>query len=142
MAITPDKVGSFFLNTDQGASVPPQLSQILVDISRPGVDGSAYRKESKKSPIVQWQNLIAVTSSGTIETAAQAIADLVGTVVTLRYRTQSYTNYLVVHAEVGSAKLVATTVGLVDYTGSPITAGNSAYLMDVRFVLQKATETN
>lgn len=105
----------------------PKAQQTLENVTRPQVDGVAYRKNGIASPVGQIVGVVDVDTAATAEALRASYAALVGTVVTIVRESQSHSNYLVLDAEVLSIDYVGTAVG-------GLTAGD--HLVTARFDIQ------
>lgn len=91
--------------------VIPKKQQTLSNVTRPQVDGVAYRKDGIQSPVGQIEGRVDVSSAATAEALRASYASMVGTVVTVTRETQSHSNYLILNAEVTDILYVQTPVG-------------------------------
>jgi hypothetical protein len=98
MAITYDQIGAqSCIRLDGDLSQP---GTELGDVTRGGVDGVAFKSMGARGRPVRLSGRVDVTSLSGADTLLATYAAMKGTVVTVRLRTQSRTNYIVLEADV------------------------------------------
>lgn len=91
--------------------VIPKKIQTLSNVTRPQVDGVAYRVNGIQSPVGQLTAVVDISTAASAEGLRASYAALVGTVVSIVRESQSHSNYLILNAEVTDIVFVQTPVG-------------------------------
>lgn len=127
MAITFDKIGTEeFISLDGDIDVQkPTLSEI----TRPAVDGRAWRDEGERANIVTLSGVVDVDGGSAADTKMTTYSNMIGTTVSIRLRGQTRTNYLVVDVITTGRKALATAAG-------GVTAGT--YLVSTEWTLTRS----
>ncbi len=118
---------------DMTGTLEPATGEGLQDISRPGVDGTAYRKTGKRASRSQITTLVDLGSSGGVDSEIAAYKALQGTLVTVVDAAGiSWTNVAVLRVNVLPYKHTIQAVGGVN---------GGSYLLRCQWVVQM-TETS
>jgi len=125
-------IGSIELLTLSGA-VNPGTGEQVEEITRPGVDGVAFRRIGKRGIPFRMQSVTDVSSSYNAQNHINACKALQGTVIDIEDATgRTWSNYIVLRAQpTNTQKVTGASGGL---TSSP------AYLITIAWTLQ-ATES-
>lgn len=109
MSIPTNSIGAqSFIRID---GVIPKKGRQLSDVTRPQVDGRAFRWEGDASDVGQIVAITDVDSAATAEALRASYAALQGTVVTIYREGIAHTNYLILKAELTDSQYVETAVG-------------------------------
>lgn len=109
MAIASNSIGGqSFIRLD---GVIPKKGRQLTNVTRPQVDGVAFRWDGDASDVGQLVGVVDVSSAATAEALRASYTSLQGTVVTIVREGVSHSNYLVLRAEMTDSQYVETPVG-------------------------------
>jgi hypothetical protein len=111
-------IGSLSVLTMHGRVTPTAPS--LEEITRPGVDGHAYKDLGKRAPVSQVVTETDVKDAAGLATHLSSAMGLVGTFVTVEHPTgKTVANVCVLACELAGTKAIGTAVGGVN-TGNII----------------------
>ncbi|QDU61231.1 hypothetical protein Pan216_20850 [Planctomycetes bacterium Pan216] len=110
MAILWDMIGSFSFIALEG-DVDGLGGAEVEDVSRSGVDGNAYRETGSKSEESELRGETDVASAAAADALIDSYRALEGTVVSIRLRQITRSNYLVIKARVTERFQSANTSG-------------------------------
>lgn len=129
MAITWDQIGSEYFIALAGELDP--IKATLREITRPSVDGRAFRQEGDRSTIFELRGIRDVASGSAADTLITTYKAMIGSTVSIVLRGQTRANYLVVDVETVSRKAVTSSAGGVG-------VGTGAYLVESRWTLTRS----
>ena len=113
--------------------IEPGSGEMLQNITRPGVDGTAYRKVGKRGAPFQITTVVDLGSDAAVKAAVSTYKGLQGTLVTLvTENSGTYTNVAVLAVREVGTRMVLTPVGGVS---------GGSHLLTCQWVLQM-TETS
>lgn len=109
MAHTWDKIGSLEFIELQGDLSEPGIE--VEEITRPWVDGVAFRRMGTRGRPMQLRGLVDVANAAAADALLDTYKALQGTLVTIRMKTVNRANYIVLNVEILGRRKVSTVSG-------------------------------
>lgn len=109
MAIVFDQIGEQqFIRLDGDIDVK---GETLVDITRPGADGSAYKKFGKRGKVTRLRGVADFASAAAADAAHDTYKAMIATLVTIKKNGINRVNYIVLDVRPERDPVVATAIG-------------------------------
>jgi hypothetical protein len=109
MAITWDQIGAALFNELRGSLSPE--ANTLEEITRPAVDGRAFRFQGQRGEIRQLQGFVDQATTVAAAASQATYRSMVGTLVSIILAGVTYNNYLILNVENMDIEVYGNAVG-------------------------------